>query len=205
MAKQQYGNWEPIETLGRGGQSEVYLARSPVRVTQRKVYPTALMDLSALNLNEDTANSFATASYEYARAEQPSELGALKKFKIREGGAPAEERLKKEIAILRENGPNLPRLLDANESEQWMVTEFFPGGTVAAGNSRCKERRAPGGLAQVDRGETQRIPGETQPVRASEFVAPSTKSVFFSRRVPASRHREAGLAEDPGSRGPIFA
>jgi len=124
VAKEQFGDWEPIRNLGRGGQSEVYLARSPLRVAQRKVF------LSALSLDELNANSFATASYEYARPERLSELGALKKFNIRVGGAPAEERLKKEIAILRENRANLPRLLAANEVKQWMVTEYFPGGTL---------------------------------------------------------------------------
>ena len=32
---------------------------------------------------------------------------------------------------MRENRPNLPKLLDSNEAETWMATEYFPGKTLA--------------------------------------------------------------------------
>jgi serine/threonine protein kinase len=73
---------------------------------------------------------FAQAVWEYSRPDRMDEVGALKVFKLRSGGAPAEARLKTEIAILAENRPNLPKLLDANESEKWIVTEYFPGKTL---------------------------------------------------------------------------
>lgn len=130
---QKYGDWELLEPpLGQGGQSVVYLARSPERVKQRKASASVLSELSGLSLNTmQPAVKFSKAVLDLAREDLPSELGALKVFKIRQGGAPAQERLKREIAVLREKRTNLPKLLDANEAEQWMVTEYFPHGTLA--------------------------------------------------------------------------
>jgi serine/threonine protein kinase len=85
-----------------------------------------------------SAEKFSRAVLGLAREDFPSELGALKVFKIREGGAPAQERLKREIAVLQQQRPNLPRLLDASEANQWMVTEYFPGGTLAKSPLRYK-------------------------------------------------------------------
>jgi serine/threonine protein kinase len=71
----------------------------------------------------------------------------MKVFKLREAGAEAEqeavERLKGEIAILRENRPGLLKLLDLNEAERWIVTEFFPGGTVEEHLANYQGRPAP--------------------------------------------------------------
>jgi len=121
------GGWEIIEPLGGGGQSDVYLARNPGRAAERE---RSLLEIRT-SLDGDKRAELATAIWTFARPDSPSELGALKVFKIREGGAPAQERLKREIAVLREDRPRLPKLLDANEEEQWMVTEYFPGGTLA--------------------------------------------------------------------------
>jgi serine/threonine protein kinase len=81
-------------------------------------------------LDQNKMGEFAQAVWEYARPERLDELGALKVFKIRSGGAPAEARLKTEITVLGQKRPNLPKLLDANENERWMVTEFFPNKTL---------------------------------------------------------------------------
>jgi serine/threonine protein kinase len=51
-------------------------------------------------------------------------------IKVRREGAAAEERLKQEIAVLQQGRPGLPKLLDSNEAEKWLVTEFFPDGTL---------------------------------------------------------------------------
>lgn len=126
VPKQKYGGWEIVEPLGGGGQSEVFLARSPARVAERE---KCLQGVRA-SLDADKRADLATAIWSYARPESHTELGALKVFKMREGGAPAQERLKREIAVLRENRPNLPKLLDANDEDQWMVTEYFSGGTL---------------------------------------------------------------------------
>jgi serine/threonine protein kinase len=80
----------------------------------------------------------ADAIASYVRKEDIPELGALKRFKIPPitGNAllptpgsdeyEAVQRMNSEIGALRENIPGLPRLLDANESDRWVVTEYFP-------------------------------------------------------------------------------
>jgi serine/threonine protein kinase len=84
--------------------------------------------------DRDRPRTFATAVWKYARPETPSELAAMKVFKLREAGAQGEEqaaaRLKSEISILQQKRSGLPELLDANEAEGWIVTEFFPEGTL---------------------------------------------------------------------------
>jgi serine/threonine protein kinase len=74
----------------------------------------------------------APAMWKYARPETDDELGALKQFALPESGPGAEEalkRLRNEISILRQGRPGLVKLIDANESERWIVTEFMSGGT----------------------------------------------------------------------------
>jgi len=48
--------------------------------------------------------------YELNRPELPEELGALKIFKFRAGSGAPVERLRREVEILKQNRPNLPRL-----------------------------------------------------------------------------------------------
>jgi len=70
----------------------------------------------------------------------------MKVFKLREtsaeGGRQAAERLKYEIAILKQNRPDLPQLLGWNEEERWIVTEFFPDGTLETHPDRYKGQAA---------------------------------------------------------------
>jgi serine/threonine protein kinase len=74
----------------------------------------------------------AEAVRAYVRPDQPSELGAMKEFIIRPQSdeQQAIDRLKQEIRVLAQGRPGLPKLLDSNESERWIVTEFFPKGTI---------------------------------------------------------------------------
>ena len=81
----------------------------------------------------ERVDRLASSLLQYARVDNVSELCALKMFKIAEGGKEAEEslgRLKNEIAVLRQNRPGLLRLLDANEKERWIVTEYMPDGAL---------------------------------------------------------------------------
>ena len=131
----KYGNWEIVgPPLGSGGQSTVYQARSPERVSQRA---SCLKDIRRA-LDEDRRDVLATSILSYARRDLPDELGALKVFKIRRGGAPAGERLKREIDVLKEGRPGLPKLVDSNAAGQWMVTEYFPRGTLEKSPSKYK-------------------------------------------------------------------
>jgi tRNA A-37 threonylcarbamoyl transferase component Bud32 len=118
--------WEQIRRLGGGGQSEVFLVRSPARVAQRA---ECLRKIRAA-LDQNQRADLADAMWLYARPDSVSELGAMKRFKIRDDEQQSLDRLKQEVQILKQNRPGLPKLLDSNESERWMVTEYFPEGTL---------------------------------------------------------------------------
>src|SRR5258708_4090691 len=133
-------DWEVIKPLGGGGQSDVFLVRSPKRVAERATL-AAKVQQHAGGCRLEGAAELAEAAWNYARPELPSELGALKVFKILpEGLAPtppqgsrefeAIVRLKNEIAALGGGLPGLPKLLDFNEGERWIVTEYFPEHTL---------------------------------------------------------------------------
>lgn len=130
-------DWQVVgEPLGEGGQSQVFRVRSPARTAIREECLTKIRAA----LDQDKRADLATAIWSYARPDLPSELGALKQFKIPpdRGMTPAplsEEderinRLKNEITALSQNRAGLPKLLDSYVAERWIVTEFFPEGTL---------------------------------------------------------------------------
>jgi serine/threonine protein kinase len=126
--------WEEIRPLGKGGQSEVFLVRNSARIAERRKHLDKLIELAGQGFNDVRAQQFTEATLGYGREEHPYELGALKVYNPRAAGADAEQqalsRLRTEIKVLGENGRELPRILDSNESERWIVTEYFPGGTL---------------------------------------------------------------------------
>jgi len=74
---------------------------------------------------------FAQAVVDFGRAETPAELGAMKVFKVRkEGEEQALNRFNQEVQVLQDKRRGLPELLDFNEKELWMVTEYFPERTL---------------------------------------------------------------------------
>jgi len=130
-------DWERVSEskLGGGGQSDVYLVRTPERTKKR------IASLAAINrftpVQTVTAEQITKANIEYVEAireytrpDLPSELGAMKEFKLRDNAAQSQQRLELEIAVLQQNRPGLPKLLGSNASERWMVTEYFPSGTL---------------------------------------------------------------------------
>jgi serine/threonine protein kinase len=135
------GGWEQLRPLGEGGQSKVFLVRTPLRVQERRTSIQQILSSNpwapyvGSNPNEqvERIDRLASSLFGYVRPDAVSELGALKMFKIPEQGEEAEEaigRLKNEITVLRESRPGLVKLLDANEKEQWMVTEYMPNATL---------------------------------------------------------------------------
>jgi serine/threonine protein kinase len=78
----------------------------------------------------------ATKMWEFARPEQITELGALKVFKLSARGnskrdeEEARRRLDNEISALSPGFDGLPKLLDSSAAEGWLVTEYFPRGTL---------------------------------------------------------------------------
>jgi len=130
--------WEEIRELGRGGQSRVSLVRSPTRVAERaRCLETIRFALDA-DKRADLANAIAT----YARPETLPELGAMKKFVIRPNSDEQQSvaRLQQEIRVLQQQRVGLPKLLDSNESDRWIVTEFFPRGTLEDNVSQYQGR-----------------------------------------------------------------
>jgi serine/threonine protein kinase len=132
-------DWERVnpKPLGGGGQSDVYLVRTPERTKQRKHsleiinshIPTAI---SVTTVEEKTSANvqYAEAIGEFNRPDRPKELGAMKVFKLRDNEEQSLRRLEQEIRVLREDRPGLPKLLGSNVNERWMVTEYFADGTL---------------------------------------------------------------------------
>lgn len=143
--------WEQIgDPLGEGGQSTVFLVRSPERATQR----AASLQKIRASLDGDKRAELAEAVTSYARPDSLSELGALKKFKVPKAGQSltplpgseayeAIERLKNEIAVLSQARAGLPRLLASNVEERWIVTEYFPEGTLEKHASKFRGKARP--------------------------------------------------------------
>lgn len=122
--------WEEVRRIGGGGQSEVFLVRNSKRIQEREEYLAKLRELAGPSFSEGGAQDFAEAILGYGREERPSELGALKAYKPHATEQQGLKRLRVEIEVLRKGRPGLVTLLDSNESERWIVTEFYPGGTI---------------------------------------------------------------------------
>lgn len=141
--------WEVIgDRLGEGGQSEVFLVRGPGRLNARRkdieqILSFSPWQTSMADTKSQRTGEFAEAVADYARTELPSELGAMKVFsKLRGAGRDGEQqavnRLKQEVEVLREGRSGLPKLLDFNLDERWMVTEYFPANTLEYNYSKYK-------------------------------------------------------------------
>jgi serine/threonine protein kinase len=135
---EQITQWEEIKPLGGGGQSNVFLVRSPERATQRA---TCLQTIRVA-LDQHNKAELADAIWSYARPDSLPELGAKKIFKIRDDEQQAIARLKQEMQVLQQDRPGLPKLLDSNEAERWIVTEYFPEGTLEDNILRYKGKPA---------------------------------------------------------------
>jgi len=128
----KYNEWEIIKELGSGGQSDVFLVRHPNRKLQRE----ACLQTIRKALEADNATELASAIYFYAEPEETSQLGAKKLFKIRGSEEQATNRLRQEIQVLQQQRSGLPRLLDFEVTERWIVTEYFPNKTLAHSPSK---------------------------------------------------------------------
>ncbi len=135
------GGWEQLQPLGEGGQSKVYLVRSPARVQERRNAVQQILSSNPWapyaggNPNEqvERIERLVANLLSYSRPNEVKELGALKMFKIEKNGKDAEEalgRLKNEVAVLRQGRPGLIKLLADNEAKHWIVTEYMPEGAL---------------------------------------------------------------------------
>jgi serine/threonine protein kinase len=132
------GGWYTLNTLGEGGQSKVYLARSPARQVERK----EKLDELAKALRAHDEAKMSDVVWSAVRPDDDSELGAMKVFKLRDAGSDGEEeavnRLTQEVDILREGRSGLPQLLDFNLADRWMVTEYFAAKTLEYNHSKYR-------------------------------------------------------------------
>jgi serine/threonine protein kinase len=133
-------DWERVtpKPLGGGGQSDVYLVRTPERTKQRA---SGLQAITNTNQSPQTLR-FAEAIRDYTREDLPAELGAMKEFKLRNDEQQSLRRLQQEVNVLQENRPGLPMLLGSNVNERWMVTEYFSNGTLEDHLSEYKGKPA---------------------------------------------------------------
>lgn len=139
MTLQKIGPWEIIKPLGKGGQGQVSLVRRPGRLQERNDAVREILGANPWEIRiDDTERKerierLAPAMWKYARADSTDDLAALKQFFIAGSGPEADEavkRLKNEILILRQGRPGLVGLIDANETDRWIVTELMSDGTL---------------------------------------------------------------------------
>jgi serine/threonine protein kinase len=128
-------DWEELKPLGSGGQSKVYLVRRRERVLAREKSLKTVNSLLGQGMDRPRTEAVAGALADVAREDLPSELAALKEFIPRpnlgkEAEASALSRLHNEIEILGQGRPGLLKLLDSNEKEKWIVTEYCANETL---------------------------------------------------------------------------
>jgi serine/threonine protein kinase len=143
---QLYDGWEAVpddtdalvpKRLGKGGQGEVYLVRSPERVARRyQADHRAGKLIIGVGHTTNTIAELARCLTDLGGPDPPESLGALKKFVIpsddKNEEARAIGRLESEVKALKalRDNPGVLRLLHANVASRLIVTEFHPRGTL---------------------------------------------------------------------------
>jgi serine/threonine protein kinase len=144
---QTYDGWEPLsddndpqheKMLGKGGQGEVFLARSPERVTKRRQAEEQARKILQQDMRYTDFAPAPLAKYlmELGAPEAAEKLGALKKFKIPTDNKDEESRAigrleseAKALQALRDQ-PGVLKLLHANVAGRFIVTEYHENGTL---------------------------------------------------------------------------
>jgi serine/threonine protein kinase len=123
--------------LGKGGQGEVYLVRSPERAAKRRqADERARIFLIHVGHDTKTTTELAESLMELGGPDPAESLGALKKFKIpsdnKDEEAKAVGRLESEVKALDalRDQPGILRLLHANVAQRFIVTEYHGRGTL---------------------------------------------------------------------------
>jgi len=143
---QMYDGWEPLQDdknpqrekmLGKGGQGEVYLVRSPQRAASRQNLDAHIIQLLlGVGHNTSTAAVLAKSLMELGGPDPHESLGALKKFIIptdnKDEEAKAIGRLESEVKALNalRDQPGVLKLLHANVAQRFIVTEYHGRGTL---------------------------------------------------------------------------
>jgi serine/threonine protein kinase len=146
-----YNGWETFgEKLGSGAQGQVYKARSPARVAERRSFITKIAErLRQINVSEpyEAVPALAGEFVDLGSPDPSESLGAVKIFDFPlEGSTEYEKtrlRLLSEVRALRAyNHPAILKLLEsgADQVPPFIVTEYFPSGTLHSNLPRFKGR-----------------------------------------------------------------
>ena len=140
----RYGKWEVVESIGRGGQGQVYLVRDTSGVSNIREQWRSLQDcIQTLNLpnkepEHEKAGSQLADEIRRIAGESQVPLGALKELLPIDAGtaedeATALERMKGELSTLESvTHPSLVKVLDSNLDQKWFVMEYLDGGTLSS-------------------------------------------------------------------------
>jgi serine/threonine protein kinase len=128
--------WENIKELGFGGQGRVFLVRRPEAAAERvkaaKRIEGVLMS-AGVGLDTDRVSGLVADIFLCGKQDDPNAIAALKEFHV-EGrdSEQAIKRLEAEIKALQTiQHPAILKLLDASVEEHFLVTEYFPGGSLS--------------------------------------------------------------------------
>ena len=137
-----------MDSLGAGGQGEVFIALDTSRVnleTSANIAARAIASLHGVTLAGQRPiflKELASALRAVEAEKDSAYLGALKllhKPKDQAGYEKAKERMMKEVTVYESvSHPNLLRILDKNLEQDWFVTEYQPLGTLATHLDRYK-------------------------------------------------------------------
>lgn len=136
----QYENrWEKIETIGAGGQGEVFRVFDKHKVSSNvtaivSAIGAALRSNTRIKIDQGIEEQIRKGITGIVRDENPINHGALKILHSPNEARnfeDAEERLNRELKAMQQaDHPNLLKIVDHNADEKWFVSKYYPSGTL---------------------------------------------------------------------------